>query len=265
MLLGFHHVTALAADAQANLDFYAQRLQLHLVKRTVNFDEPAAHHLYFGDRKGTPGTLLTLFPGFHRPAIAGSGQIVSVSFATPAAAAENPDGLGLEIVASQSRRLESITLCERELEPTARCLGLLGFEPEGAEGNVHSFVLPDRAARVNIRHEPQAGRGKNGVGGFDHVAFRVADEAAQLDWRNRLVQAGVRVSPVKDRLYFHSIYFREPGGALFELATDGPGFLVDEPEDRLGSSLRLPPWLEPIRDRIETLLTPLTDFAQTLS
>ncbi len=254
MLLGFHHITALAGDAQANLDFYSQRLHLRLVKRTVNFDEPAAYHLYFGDRKGTPGTLLTLFPGFHRPAITGSGQIVSASFATLSAAAENPDGLGLEIVASQSQRLESITLCERELEPTAQFLGLLGFEPQGAEENVHSFVLPDGTARINIRHEPQAERGKNGAGGFHHVAFRVADDASQLDWRNRLVQAGLRVSPVKDRLYFHSIYFREPGGVLFEIATDGPGFLIDEAEEVLGDSLRLPPWLEPVRQGIEARL-----------
>ena len=93
-----------------------------------------------------------------------------------------------------------------------------------------------------------------GAGAVHHVAFRVADETVQSDWRARLIEAGVHVSPVKDRLYFHSIYFREPGGVLFEIATDGPGFLIDEPEDALGSKLCLPPWLEPIRQSIEARL-----------
>jgi hypothetical protein len=96
-----------------------------------------------------------------------------------------------------------------------------------------------------------------GMGAIHHVAFRVEDEAAQLEWRNRLANAGIRVSPVKDRRYFHSIYFREPGGALFEIATDGPGFLIDEPAEALGSSLCLPPWLEPLRHSIESRLSPL--------
>ena len=254
MLLGFHHVTALAGDAQANLDFYTQRLHLRFVKRTVNFDEPAAYHLYFGDRTGTPGTLLTLFPGFHRPSKTGSGQIVSVSYGSPATPTENPDGLNLAIEPGPNPRLEAITLCERELEPTARFLELLGFEPASAEGNVYSFSLANETVRIDILHKPEAERGKNGMGGFHHVAFRVADDATQADWRNRLIKAGVHVSPVKDRLYFHSIYFREPGGALFEFATDGPGFLLDEPEDQLGSTLCLPPWLEPIRQSIEARL-----------
>ena len=110
------------------------------------------------------------------------------------------------------------------------------------------------AARIDVLHEPQAERGKLGAGAIHHVAFRVADESVQADWRNRLVKAGVRVSPVKDRSYFHSIYFREPGGVLFEIATDGPGFLIDEAEDALGSSLCLPPWLEPTRESIEARL-----------
>ena len=254
MLLGFHHVTALAGDAQANVDFYTQCLPLRLVKRTVNFDEPSAYHLYFGDRKGAPGTLLTLFPGFHRPATIGSGQIVSVAISSSGTAVKNPDRLRLETEPGPNPRLKSISLCEREIEPTARFLEMLGFEPDGVEGDLHSFVLRGGTARINILHRAETGRGKNGVGGFHHVAFRVADDAAQAEWRDRLIKAGVQVSPVKDRLYFHSIYFREPGGALFEIATDGPGFLIDETEAALGSSLRLPPWLEPVRQGIEARL-----------
>jgi len=230
MLLGLHHITALAGDAQATLDHTTQVLKLRLVKRTVNFDDPGTYHFYFGDRLGTPGSLLTFFPGFKREAKRGAGQIVS----------------GLD--------LTCVTLCENDPEPTARFLAMLGFAAVGAEGNRHRFELPDGASRVDILHEPQAERGKMGAGAVHHVALRVADEAEQLDWRARLIEAGVHVSPVKDRLYFHSIYFREPGGVLFEIATDGPGFLIDEAEDALGGSLCLPPWLEPSRESIEARL-----------
>jgi glyoxalase family protein len=239
MLLGLHHVTGLAGNAQENLDYYTQERRMRLVKRTVNFDDPSTYHFYFGDQRGSPGTLLTFFPGFQRPAKRGLGQIVS----GPIVSGPN---------------LEYVTLCENDPEPTARFLAILGFAPTGREGNRHRFELADGSARVDILHEPETERGKMGAGAIHHVAFRVADESMQLDWRERLIQSGVHVSPVKDRLYFHSIYFREPGGVLFEIATDGPGFLIDEPEDALGSSLCLPPWLEPMRESIEARLSPLS-------
>jgi len=263
MLLGLHHVTGLAGNAQANLEYYTQSLRLRLVKRTVNFDDPAAYHLYFGDQQGTPGTLLTFFPGFQRKPTTGSGQIVSVEYSAPAKPDADPDGTNLDIVPGHEPRLHSVTLCENDYEPTARFLELLGFERIGAEKHLHRFTLAGGAARINILHDPGVARGKLGAGAFHHVAFRVRDETAQLAWRDRLRKAGVQVSPVKDRLYFHSIYFREPGGALFEIATDGPGFLIDEPEEMLGRSLCLPPWLESARQSIEARLTPLSDFAQT--
>jgi len=130
----------------------------------------------------------------------------------------------------------------------------LGFRSTGVQGSRHRFELPEDAARIDILHEPGAERGKIGAGAIHHVAFRVADEATQLDWRARLIHAGIHVSQVKDHLYFHSIYFREPGGVLFEIATDGPGFLIEETEEALGSSLCLPPWLEPARESIEARL-----------
>jgi glyoxalase family protein len=230
MLLGLHHITGIAGDPQVVIDECVQEGKMRLVKRTVNFDDPGTYHLYFGDERGSPGTLVTFFAGFQRQAKRGSGQIVS-----------GPD-------------LECVTLCENDLEPTARFLAILGFEPAGVEGNRHRFELPGGAARVEILHEPETERGKMGAGAIHHVAFRVADEGVQLVWRARLIEAGVHVSPVKDRLYFHSIYFREPGGVLFEIATDGPGFLIDEPEETLGSALCLPPWLEPSRQSIEARL-----------
>jgi glyoxalase family protein len=230
MLLGLHHVTALAGDPQVVLDDCTKVRKLRLVKRTVNFDDPGSYHFYFGDHRGSPGTLLTFFPGFQRRANRGAGQIVS----------------GLD--------LDRVTLCENDPEPTARLLAMLGFASKGAEGNRHRFELAGGAGRIEILHEPDTERGKMGAGAIHHVAFRVADESEQLDWRARLIEAGIHVSPVKDRLCFHSIYFREPGGVLFEIATDGPGFLIDEPEETLGSKLCLPPWLEPLRESIEARL-----------
>ena len=231
MLLGLHHITGLAGDAQATLTYYTEVRKLRLVKRTVNFDDPGTYHFYFGDYHGSPGTLLTFFPGFPRQPQRGSGQFVS------------------------EPSLELVMLCAKDLEPTARFLETLGFAPTASEGNRHQFELPDGRARIEVLHEPETPRGKLGAGSIHHVALRVADEAQQLDWRSRLIDAGIRVSLVKDRRYFHSIYFREPGGALFEIATDGPGFLIDEPSEKLGTSLCLPPWLEPTRASIGARLS----------
>jgi glyoxalase family protein len=107
---------------------------------------------------------------------------------------------------------------------------------------------------LDVQADPAAGRSRFGAGITHHIAFEVADESQQLIWRDLLIRAQIRVSLVKDRYYFHSIYFREPSGILLEIATSGPGFLIDEPEAHLGESLRLPPWFEPIREKIEARL-----------
>jgi len=264
MLLGFHHVTALAGDAQRNLDFYTQVAGLRLVKRTVNFDDPTTHHFYFGAGLGAPGTLLTFFPwGFHRTPRRGAGQAVSITLSVPSGAfapkLDDPDGLDIRLVAGEGPvRLHSVTLCENDLEATAGLLTTLGFLRTGQDGNRSHFELPGGSARIDVLHEPEAGHGKMGAGMIHHVALRVANEVEQRDWRDKLIASGLRVSPVKDRLYFHSIYFRHPGGTLFEIATDGPGFLIDEPEDSLGTALCLPPWLEPVRESIEARLAPVS-------
>jgi glyoxalase family protein len=296
---GLHHVTALAGAAQSNLDFYIGQWGLRLVKRSVNFDDPATHHFYYSSAAGEPGTLATFFPwGRFRPRRKGSGQIAAMAFAVPEDSIElalpvltkdlelwrqrteggrvptvfsetrlgenvltilDPDDIAVEIVAcgapSAPRTLHSVTLCEANLEPTADLLQFLGFAAVAQAGNRTRFGLSGRPGFVDVLHEPGTERGRLGAGMIHHVAFRVADEATQLDWRTRLLARGVQVSPVKDRLYFHSIYFREPGGVLFEIATDGPGFLIDESESALGQSLCLPPWLEPIRESVEQRLS----------
>ncbi|MBI3966510.1 MAG: VOC family protein [Chloroflexi bacterium] len=166
---GIHHLTAIARNAQTTVDFYTQTLGLRLVKRTVNFDNPKAPHLYFGVGGGAPGTIITYFA-----------------------------------------------------------------YPRG--------IFP---------------RGVLGAGMTHHFAFEVGSDDAQLEWRDRLQSAGVLVSPVQDRQYFRSIYFRDPDGHILEIATTGPGFQVDEPAESLGTALKLPTWLERDRADIEGLLTPL--------
>jgi len=258
-LLGLHHVTALAGDPRRNLDFYKRVAGIRLVKRTVNFDDPAGYHFYFSVGTGVPGTLLTFFPWVNgRRGVRGSGQVVNVVARVPKpppGSIADPDGIGIELVESaDAPGLQSVTLCEADAGPTVGFLrDALGLRIVAVEGNRTQLEMAD-GGRIEVLHSPGTPRGKMAVGMVHHVALRVADEEAQLEWRERLIRAGLRVSPVKDRLYFHSIYFREPGGALLEIATDGPGFSIDEAADRLGQRLCLPPWLEPVRESIERRL-----------
>lgn len=286
MLLGLHHVTAFAGDAQRNLDFYTGFMGMRLVKRTVNFDDPSTYHFYFGDEWAEPGSLLTFFPWPTAPAPrSGSGQIAGASFAVSKDALSgwilrahdegvaisvpsirfseeyielrDPAGLPIELIGTDTyvMQLHSATLHEADVARTAAFLtGVLGFSQVATEGARTRFRSNDTwdHAVIDIVATPGAQRGRLSSGMVHHVAFRVADDAAQLEWREKLKQAGVHVTRVIDRLYFRSIYFREPGGALFEIATEGPGFFVDEAE--LGSGLRLPPWLESVRESIERRL-----------
>lgn len=272
-LLGLHHVTALAGDAQGNLDYYRNVAGMGLIKWTVNYDDPAAHHFYYADTAATIGSVLTFFPWGHaREARRGSGQAIAVAFAGSTEIGEtrfgerveqitDPDGMTLEMVAAKSsalRRLHSVTLCVSDLASTERVLGdILELPRVGQEGNrVRYAVGPDQY--LDLLHEPEAQPGKMGAGTIHHVALRAGSEESLDAWRARLIEAGMRVSPVKDRTYFHSVYFRPHGMTLFELATEGPGFTIDEPVDALGTRLCLPSWLEPNRAEIEARLSPVS-------
>jgi catechol 2,3-dioxygenase-like lactoylglutathione lyase family enzyme len=300
---GIHHVTAITADAQQNLDFYCGVLGLRLVKLTVNFDDPGSYHLYYGDELGRPGTILTFFawPGAYRGRV-GPPQVTATSFAVPEAALEfwsdrldhhrvearpgatrfgervlgftDPDGMALEIIATARsgeqipaggpvpaeaaiRGFHGVTLSEEGYENTAKLLtDVMGFRPDGCEGNRFRYRAStgEFAAVVDLLCVPDARHGGMGAGIVHHVAFRTPDDEQQLAWRETIVRLGFNVSPVMDRTYFHSIYFREPGGVLFEVATDNPGFTADEVAQQLGTRLMLPPWLEPERPRLEMLL-----------
>jgi glyoxalase family protein len=291
---GIHHITAIAGDPQRNLDFYTEALGLRLVKRTVNFDDPGSYHFYFGDNIGTPGTIMTFFPwpGARRGA-RGSGQATTVSFAVPrnsmafwkerlrathviteeiegrfgsnALRFLDPDGLQLELVASANeessseravRGFAAPTLEVRNPEKTEKLLTeILGFEFVAEENNRRRFRGSGSNASAEIDLvSSEAGFGQIAAGTVHHIAFRAADDDEQLKVREQLVARGLNVTPVIDRQYFHSIYFREPNGILFEIATDGPGFLIDEPADALGETLKLPPIYESKRNEIERVL-----------
>ncbi|MGH9379513.1 MAG: ring-cleaving dioxygenase [Thermoanaerobaculia bacterium] len=178
-----------------------------------------------------------------------------------AGAAERPAWEGGGVPAEHAiRGVYAVTLSEQGYETTAALLSeVMGFALVAESGNRYRFDVGQggAGARLDILCTPDAPHGRIAAGSVHHVAFRVADDEAQEGWRVRLAGAGRNVTPVLDRQYFKSIYFREPGGVLFELATDPPGFTHDEPLESLGSALKLPPWLEPHRQRIEDTLPPL--------
>jgi glyoxalase family protein len=254
-ILGLHHVTALAGEPQRNLDFCTKTAGMRLVKRTVNFDDPGSFHFYYSTGDGEPGTLLTFFPWVNsRAGVRGSGAIVGVEIRAGGEGAD-PDSVPVAFVGGEGRRgVVSVTLSVQDAPVScAFFVERLGFEVVAEEGDRIRLAVPGGGV-VELLHSPGVARAKLAAGSIHHVAFRVRDEGEQAEFRERLVGAGVRVSPVKDRNYFHSIYFREPGGVLLEIATDGPGFSIDESPEHLGEKLCLPPWLEASRGSIEKRL-----------
>lgn len=303
---GLHHITAVAKDPQANVDFYHHVLGQRLVKTTVNFDDPGTYHFYYGDEVGTPGTIMTFFPWRHvvkgRP---GNGETAAVGYGIRPNAVpfwldhlarqgvttgprqtrfgadvipfSDPDGMQLELIvtdepaalrywadgpipeAAALQGFHSVTLWLGEVERTGALLtDDLGYTFVGQEDNRYRFrgASDGMGVYVDILHRPGAAFGRFGAGSIHHIAFRTVDDAEQLAYLRALRAAGHNVTPVQDRQYFHSIYFRSPGGVLFEVATDAPGFAYDEPVAQLGTGLRLPPWLEAQRDKIAAILPP---------
>ena len=188
----------------------------------------------------------------------------------------DPDGMKIEIVAHADagaanaprfasvppehaiRGFFGVTLLEQKADQTAAILNVMGFQKTGEEGNRIRFSAEGHALgnHIDLLVDPSAKFGRSGAGSVHHIAFRAKDDGAQKEWRQEIVKH-LDVTPVMDRTYFHSIYFREPGGVLFELATDPPGFAIDEPVESLGEELRIPQWLEPKRGLIEQRLAPI--------
>ena len=290
-LEGLHHITAITADAPRNVDFYAGVLGLRMVAKTVNQDDPNVYHLFYSDEDGSPGSDITFFeyPGAARGQ-AGLGMVHRVIWRVGADAAldfwadrlgvertadavvfADPEGLEHELRVSAApdaplsgrhseippehalRGFEGVRA--RSLRPAASTellTDLLGAEPEGDD----TFEIRGARRGSVITFESGGARGLQGAGTIHHIAWYSTDEDHPR-WLEKLEAAGVRTSGMIDRYYFHSIYFREPGGILYEIASEGPGFTRDLPVSELGTKVILPPWLEPHRSEIEANLTPL--------
>ena len=347
---GFHHATLVANDAPRTLAFYGELLGLGLVKKTVNFDDPSAYHLYFGDETGRPGSILTFFEwrnaprgawgvgGVHHIALgvgtteaqlkwkrrltdAGvtvdgpvdrgyfrsmyfkdpDGQVIEIATRGPGYAIdEAADALGQSLLTPPKEpesELESVAIQTAthpvpvpEVTPDMKLEGIhhvsaitddlalagefyeqaLGLrlvkqtynQDDGKTKHFFWAAYEDGVVEPNSSMTLFGWEGSNyvsraGAGQTHHIAFRAADRGQQKAWRDHLLAMGLSVSPIMDRTYFESIYFRAPDGLLVEIATDGPGFLVDEPADALGETLKLPAWLEPKRGSIEQTLVAL--------
>ena len=292
---GIHHITGICGPAQENLDFYSRFLGLRMVKKTVNFDDPGTYHLYYGDEEGRPGTILTFFPWEHSVhGRSGVGTVSHTAFSVEPGGFEDwvghfadrsvdfegpferfgdqgiafsaPDSLQLEILTDESvggqgiRGFHSASLSVRDFDFLQRLLVDEFQYSVRDEADDRIRLTADggaRGHRIDLVRDPDRALPRSGKGTIHHIAFRARDEEHQLEYRERMLSLGLRVTGVLDRNYFRSIYFREPGGILFEIATDDPGFAVDEPVGELGSGLMLPPWLEEKRTSIEAGLVEL--------
>jgi glyoxalase family protein len=298
-LEGLHHVTAITAEAQLNIDFYVGTMGLRMVKKTVNYDQPDVYHLYYGDEQGTPGSILTFFefPGA-RAGRHGDGMVHTVSWRVASDAAlefwaarlehagrpverrtgallsSDPEGLGIELLSADGRALAAtapgippehalqgfhgVRAYAQDPKRSEHLLGALNFEP--TPGGFSHRV----ADAYYVYDNPPEDPGFQGAGTVHHVAWAALD-AEHHSWRSLVQMAGARPTEIRDRTYFRSIYFREPSGVLFEIATLSPGFAVDEPAEALGESLVLPERLEPRRERLERILTPVSNPRATIA
>jgi glyoxalase family protein len=297
-LEGVHHVTAITGDAPRNVDFYARVLGLRLVKKSVNQDDPTVYHLFYADEEGAPGSDITFFEYRNaRPGKAGAGMVHMVEWRLASGdaldfweqrlARENvvtdrgerslgfadPEGLRhrLSVVETGDEPLiannpeiprelalqgfDGVRAYAADPEQSRRFLeGALEFDPRGED----SWEVRGEQRGGFYAYDRADERGIGGAGTVHHVAWASPMDNHEAWWK-RVAEAGASPTPIIDRYYFRSIYFREPSGVLFEIATIGPGFTADEPLDRLGERLSLPPDYEQLRDRLEQVLTPLPD------
>jgi glyoxalase family protein len=307
LITGMHHVTAIASDAQKNIDFYTGVLGLRLVKKTVNFDGPDVYHFYYGDETGTPGSILTFFP--YQGLVngrQGKGMLNTTSFSVPFSSLhywlnrfsrfgisykkprerfegeaivyfEDEDGLGLELVFNDKDSRKGFTTGPIPIEHSIRGFYNVEIWEEGYErtagllteqldhtliaekGNRFRFAANNSPGNyIDILCSPDSMKGLAGSGTVHHIAFATPNRETQAEVRLRIVKRMLNPTPILDRNYFTSVYFREPGGVLFEVATSGPGFAIDESIEHLGQTLKLPPQYEEDRDHIEKSLVPVS-------
>jgi len=298
-LEGIHHVTCITGDAPGNVDFYTRVLGLRLVKKTVNQDDPTVYHLFYGDEEGAPGNDITFFeyPGA-RQGKAGAGMVHTVGWRVASSesvdfwerrladegiagerypdgafAFRDPEGLRHALIPSDSQD-EPLTADSPEVPQEFALQGFDGVraytnDPEQSRRFLEETLEfdPRGDAGWEVRGDERGGlylydrsdeRGVPGAGTVHHVAWASPKDDEEA-WQHRVAESGAHPTPIIDRFYFKSVYFREPSGVLFEIASIGPGFTADEPLETLGEKLSLPPNYEHLRDRLEGVLTPLPD------
>lgn len=301
---GLHHVTSLASDARENNAFFTNVLGLRRIKKTVNFDAPDVYHLYYGDKAGSPGTVMTYFP-FPNAArgTKGIGEVGRLAFSVPTGSSQawldrlatfeiqgvsqdvrfgqkrvlfdGPDGDQFALIESDDNRapwtgngvgdamgirgFHSADMRLKDASVSSELLQFMGYEKSDQQDNITRFIVPggNDANVIDIEELPEGGFAGQGAGSVHHIAFAVENRARQLEVREALLDTGYQVTPVIDRDYFYAIYFRTPGGVLFEIATNEPGFDRDEDTAHLGEALKLPSQHEHLRARLEGLLQPL--------
>jgi glyoxalase family protein len=286
-LEGIHHVTCITGNAPANVEFYAGTLGLRLVKKTVNQDDPTVYHLFYADEKGSAGSDITFFeyPGAE-PGRAGDGMVHRIVFRVASEEAldfwaerahgernygsvliHDPEGLTLELVIDDSID-EPLVAEHPEIPPEHALRGFAGVRAYSSDYGRSAMFLwglgftpgwecrGEKRGGFYVYDDAPEAQGLPGAGTVHHVAWacRIEDQQA---WEEKVASIGGRPTPIIDRFYFRSIYFREPSGVLFEIATLGPGFTADEPLEKLGQHLSLPPDFEPLRPELERRLTPL--------
>ena len=297
---GIHHITCITADAPGNVDFYARLLGLRMVKKTVNFDAPDVYHLYYGDERGAPGSILTFFefPDAARGR-AGAGMIHRLRWRVASEDAlafwserlesegvhvdssgdrvlrfTDPEGLALELAIVETDDPPLVARAD-DISSEHALLGFDGVRVYGTARERENRLLTEALGftltapgeyTIEGGHrkaaygydEPPPEVGLQGAGTVHHIAWCDRDDE-HTAWRDELRRVGAGPTPIIDREYFLSIYFREPRGVLFELATPSPGFAVDEDPEHLGEQLRLPPQHEHLREHLEASLTPLVN------
>ena len=302
-VLGIHHVTAVSAKINQNLDFYTGMMGMRMVKKSVNQDDVSAYHLFYADAVGSPGTDLTFFdwPKI-QPNQPGLASVALITLRVPGAALDawekrlkeggvevnrgvdlagrdrllfvDPEGQRLALVDDTGLAGETVPWAKAVPKEMA-IRGIFGVDMDSAHPDSTCKVLTDilgyedvdgarfilngesHASELVVREPEDRGFAMVGAGGVHHVAFGVRNDEELFAFQDKIESAGFRTSGYVDRFYFHSLYFREPGGVLFELATEGPGFASDEDADHLGEKLALPPFLEANRTSIEANLKPL--------
>ncbi len=298
-LEGIHHVTCITGDAPGNVDFYVRVLGLRLVKKSVNQDDPTVYHLFYADEQGSPGSDITFFEYPHaQRGRAGAGMVHTITYRVSSEEAldfwerrlagegvatrrsaerlrfEDPEGLGLELAVVETS--DAPLVAEHPEIPAE--LALQGFdgvrafaaEPEASRALLEETLgfVPagdgweargdERGGLYAYDAPPASGPGIPGAGTVHHVAWSSRMDEHEA-WLEAVQAAGRRPSPIIDRFWFRSIYFREPSGVLFEIATLGPGFALDEDPAHLGEALILPPAFEHLRSQVERVLTPIED------